>query len=1180
MRRSPATSDGTIIWGTIVSACSRYGLDLCGARCGVTLLLLLLWWVTPLTAQMEPCTPAISAPAPHASRDVDYILVVDSTGSMSFPGGKDLQGNDCQRWVELRERLLQTVQGLEPGENIRVHLLLFGGSVYPGGKPLPWRTLPAGQVRLPGDRTSAVTVDLRSDVEKQQILRLLADHRPSAGGTALWDAVAAAFDRAVAIHDEASHRRILVAVFSDGDDRKSPIFTVGPRGTGGTLCDHVAQARARLGSSLVNEQFYFIRVAGVVVTPPCGVSAVDRTPSMVQVNLGPNELQLGSLGPKQPPVTGNLTFSVSGPLPAGAAFPIVFDPDPPGPQVRVVCTEGAPAAVAAPGTYSLRFLRVDPAANYERPFSGRLRLDLGPYRDGAVDGVQIWSLRQAVAVSFAGVPALPVEDLAVQPTNGLRVLTGAAVSFRAPALQGAAYEWTLDLPTGQRTNLTTPEGVLRFATEGRAQARLTIRRAGFTDAVFARTVNVVDPRLAFEIEPARPVEGEPVSVTLRHNPALPPQRVRWDGVPQEARLLDARYSFDREGTYTLSAGVQTELGTAAVSRSLAVDAGVPAPVILAPQTALFLSTEAQNFSAEAGRGVASVRFTLQQAGRNFDLGTVPVHRQDDRWLATTNRVLPADLNPGPALVVAESLARDPVQGTRLGRRSSTNQVELTRLPLLGRLRSPTERIVHWNHPLVFEAEFLGPGAARLNGVQWDVSATTGSEVQGLPGLGRVDRDLIGDPDARLSSFSLRLDYSDVALRELAGRGGIRVRATPLGDARVVEGQSVVWDDLRVQWAPARFVLYAPRRCVLDRHQPVRVIDVLGGHPVERVRWTFRGAGAQTLFETAGAVTDLVATNIGAHELVADVVWQGGQARTEPAPVWVDFEPVHGVATWDGGRDPELVGRGIRDRNVSLAVQELGGSRSAVVVEVSEPGRGNTWTPVPSWPKTFRVDGSTLTTQIPWPPYPRNGPTEYRVAMRLHGFTEDGRQVQVEGASFRILNQPPVPWWIWLLLLLALILVGLSFKWCWGNDLRYSRLFVGTRREEIRTHASMGFTRLDKLWGRWAKQASLPLGSLPLRVDGLPAWLKDGSISALTVTLKKEQGKPVITLSSVPRNLSYDFDNGLGTLTWRGPAAPGVPGQIFLSPEPPRPRFRWEPLLPWLLVVLLLVGFILVRQHLI
>jgi hypothetical protein len=1117
--------------------------------------------------------------AGSVTRQVDYIMAIDSTGSMAGRGGVDSSGRACTRWEELREKLVQIITELEPGENVRLHLLFFGASVYQRQGALRWEGLSPSTQRLPGDRTSAVTVPLRGEAEKRQVLSLLNQHRPNAGHTALWDAIGACFDRALELFRLSPERRVLIAVFSDGEDNGSSEYTTRPPRSGTArprdLCAHIDRVKSTLGPVLLNAQWHFVRVAGVRIDPPCGVFPSDRTPSVVQVMLGPEQIRAGSLA-EPLSVPAELQFMIQGTLPAGLAFPLVFEPDPGAPPVRVTTEDGAPATVSSAGRYRVLLHRVGQPEDYVSPFTGRIRLDLGRYRDGAVDRVMVWDLNPAVRIDFAGAAKIPLAEGEVEPARGLRVLTGANVRFRAPLLDGAAYSWDIAVPGLDPIRTPRHELELRLPAEGQVRARLSVTRPGFAPAEFDRTIEVIDPRLSISLEPAVPCEGETFSAQLAHHPDLGLRRIEWEGGAVSQQGSRALYSFEREGSYSLTASVETDLGAAGVSQTVLIEPGLPLPAVLAPVETVFLSGEPQLFSAEAGRGVAEVRFRLHQAGRWFDLGSAPVQDLEGQWLAVTNWILPAGLAAGNAELVTESVPVNPDLTRRLGARTSTNQVEVSKLALRLRPRSPADRVIYWHDPVTFEAELAGPGAAKVEAVQWDVFAVTPAGTHPIAVLGGIGRDFQEEQDLRVAAFILELDPAGSEFQKWTADNSLLVRASPLGDPQVVAEAQLEWDGLGVRWGPARFVAYGPRRCLLDTPQELTVLDVLSGHPIRSVRWTITHRAVTNRFDTATGSLPHAFTNVGPHEIHAQVTWDGGTAPAEPTPVWVEFEPARAVIEWDGDRRPELSDRGVHDRDVQLDLTGFAGSRASVQVDLRRIVPDGEPEPVLGWPKVMRPEESEMALRLPWPPAPAQDDERYMAKISLVGYDETGALGIVKEDSFLIINGRPVRWWLLVLVgLLMLAVLVLLTHWCWRNAPAEARLYVGTHLGQVKA-GETGSLRLRPYWQRWSKRAVIRLKDLAAKTDDLPSWIAEHPLRTLEVRRDRDK----ITLFFPERGDLYDFeyDQGIGTLTWHGERTGQESRQIFLRPRPGPSRLRWETVAPWILLLIEVPGFLWIYQH--
>ena len=430
----------------------------------------------PETAQ--PCVPVVTSPPATGLVSVEYILVVDSTGSMNnkTSGGRT-------RWDELREKLITSISAIPTGSGQRLHLLVFGGSVSP---TLRWKDLPPQVTKLDGEITTAVSLNLSSEAERDRIVGLIRSHTPAAGFTALNDAIAAAYDRAVALHAENPNRQLLIAVFSDGEDNKSSQF---PSTKRQKLEAYVQASEAELGAALVNMHYFYVRVAGLSMkAPTADAIVIDRTPTLANISLRPEKagaetIDAGTLaGNREETSLLNVVFDLHGLK--NKVFPVYFEPLPAGatkPQVAVLCETGVKAAFGEPGVYRIKFRRTGPAADYEKAFEGNLKLDLGPYAYTAVDGVRLSRISQDVKLKFAGLTASPLPSISVVP--GLRVLVGNSVKFETEPRAEANYAWTF---SGMASG--TAEGMVvtrSFQQSGQVKAELTVTQPGFAKATAA-----------------------------------------------------------------------------------------------------------------------------------------------------------------------------------------------------------------------------------------------------------------------------------------------------------------------------------------------------------------------------------------------------------------------------------------------------------------------------------------------------------------------------------------------------------------------------------------------------------------------------------------------------------------------------------------------------------------------
>jgi hypothetical protein len=996
-------------------------------RCVASIFWLILV-VSRLLAQEEACTPlrplsSAAEPVPVFNR-VEYIYVVDSTGSMNYR----IPRSGRTRWQELRDRLVESVTAIPTGRGHRLHLLVFGATV---DRNLNWSSTPQNG-RLDGTNTSATVVDFTSDAEKNQVLNLIRVHSPNAPHTALVDAIAAGYDRAIFLQGQDEGCRIVITVFSDGDDNFSSRFK--PYNPTNTFEGFEREAKRRLGACLVNSNYLFIQVAGVNVRPPTPAPIVSRTPILASVSLEPQSIEAGSLSASEETDFVEVLFDIT--ALKGKAFPVYFEPLPPGaskPQVRVVCEAGKPAVFSAPGTYRIKFRRLGPASDYEKGFEGLLKMDLGDYANRAVDDVRLSRVSKDVRVRFAGVARAEVLRGEIKPADGTRVLVGNALKFEAPPRAGAKYHWTF---TGADESSAEGAVVERvFGKAGTVAAALQIVQPGFVIAPVKISVEVVDPQLKFTVTSREPVEGEKVGVRLESNPALKVKDVRWLPQPDSVAEGTAAYEFTGRGEKTVSVLVATDLGQAAAATVLNIGPGVPPPQLIIPQvmqsadgeafTRLYNQSEPQRLEAEVGEAVQGVLFSLMQNGHEIMRQTGKVLADPGRRVARVDFMYPPELHSGDAALTLVAIPKDPSLNNRLGERKSVYRIEVSQFAFAIIKKEPVSSDLLWDTEAGFVVELGGAGASKVTGLEWRVEQLNPSgQVIPIKVLDQK-RDEFNSDEA---SFSFPVELADGRLQALKGDSWLRVTAIPQGDKNVIAGQAAVWDGMRPKLLLADFVIQAPGQVSLDDRISVSVVDRRSGNKVESVTWEAVGEDGNPLSGLSAPSVTFETHKPGPHAVRATVTWGGPPFRCGERMFFVAHEPFEGNVMWNGVRKPVLRERG-KPADAVATIQSIGrlrGSRVSVSVNVKRVAGGKAGGSLPGWPRTFQVAEVEKGFGVPWPPTTLKVGSEYSVEIHASGFDSQGfysshiRQL----GTFSMVNLPPIPWpWIIGVSMAALALCG-------------------------------------------------------------------------------------------------------------------------------------------------------------
>jgi hypothetical protein len=988
--------------------------------------------------ETQACMPMSASAGNTPPLNVEYILVVDSTGSMhnKTSGGKT-------RWDELREKLVASIAAIPIGNEQRLHLLVFGAFV---STPPNWQGLPPQLEKLAGDRTSAVFLTLNSEAERERIIALIRAHSPAAAHTALNDAIAAGFDRAVTLHAENPNRQFLIAVFSDGEDNFSSRF---PGKAPKTLAAYVHSAEAQLGESLVNVHYFYVRVAGLSMSPPTpDAIVIDRTPVLATVSLRPEKagvevIDAGTLaGHKEETGLVNVAFDLRGLN--SKSFPVYFDPLPAGaskPQVAVVCEAGAKAAFGVPGVYQIKFRRIGSAADYEKPFEGYLRLDLGDYAYSTVAGVRLSQISPPIRVRFAGAAIAAVD---FKPADGTGVLAGNSLRFESAPRPGAKYLWSF---TGAEKGSAEGPVVSRILRQaGQLNVELKVTQDGFVIPPVTHRIKVVDPQFKFTVDPATPVEGERVGVTLDHGPQIQVSDALWTPQAKSVVGATATYEFTETGEKELNVSVNTDLGPAHAATKIKVGPGVPLPVLTLPELNLshpgdpfvtvYKQDEPQRFEAEVGQGVEAVRFILLQGNQETFSQIGKASDAPNRRVARIDFSYPASLQPGAAQLALLAVPKDPSITTRLGERKSVYKLEVSKFAFSIERVEPVSSELLWDRDTSFVAAMGGEGRKKVTSLEWKVELINlgGQAVPVLSHIQKPDE----WPDGS-ASLVFQLDWSDPRLQALKRDAWLKVTAVPQGDQNTIAGQLAIWDGLRPKLQPADFLIQCPPQLDLDAKGNISVVDARSGNRAEKVMWELIGEDSNPLAALHAASLPVEAHRPGPHTLRATVSWAAGDYLCAEKSFFVSYEPVTLLdATWDGGQKPVIRGRGKAESDTTNVRGVLRGSRALLVVDVQTIVNEKVAGSIPGYPKQFAPSDIVRGFSVPYPRTPlKGGHAEQLVTLRTKGLDYQGRPVEQVVCSYKIINEPPRPVLLILALLVgALLTCFMIRKLMIGNEARY------------------------------------------------------------------------------------------------------------------------------------------------
>ena len=991
----------------------RVALDKILCFIGIASVIFNLGYAAP-TVCHTPSEASVSG-IDQSDAGADYIFVVDSTDSMNYK----ISGAGGQtRWDELKSKLIDNVSRIQAEQGYRLHLLVFGGAFT---SSLNWLTAPNAPVSIPNDKTSAYSFVLKSEADKNVMVQSVsAMTKPSAMSTPVRDAVKAAFEKALSLKANGS-QKIVIAVFSDGDDNSSKISKA-------ALEEFVGKAQSSLGDALIGSSYLFIRVAGLnIATPTKNASrTVDHTPSFATINLLPASIDAGSLAVQEETDWIEMRFQASG-LNA-QAVPLYFEPASGAPRVQIVCQCGKSPVYGTSGHYRIKFRRAAPASAYEKNFEGVIKLDdrdLSP--PGSRTVVQNLS-RSGIRVRFAGAPRADLSRSEVKPSAGTRVLVGQSIRFEAPSRVGAKYNWSF---SGSNT-ASIPKAVFEyiFLHPGFVDVELKLEQPGYAVSPVTFKVEVVDPALKINATPANPVEGETVHLKLDSNSSLKIRSVQWLPSAQQMDGKSADYIFSGTGSKSVSALVDTELGQAVGSITLSIKPGMTAPELVVPQPQpeegnksmirLFKVSEPQKLEAEADEGTGSVAFRITQSGREIFSAQKPVSVNAGRRGVIVN-LIAGSFAPGAAVLTLTSIPTDPELTSRLGVKSSEYIVLIEKSTLSMVKQEPTSAEIEWGKPVSFITQLSGPGLAKITGVDWKVAVVSkdGTRIE-LPGRLQSVGEFTNDT---LSSFEFTPERSNPRLANLRDDASIEVRAIPQGDPAIVENMSAVWTGLSPKFAPADFVIVSPKHAILDERIKLKIFDSQSGNTAESVSWHMVGENSDPLSTQTGAEQQVVVTSPGSHTVKATVKWAGGEQVCAEQSFYVDFQPLTvSEITWDGGKKPAVEHWGKKESDTVTIKGKLLGSRAGLVVDLKKVVNGRLATSAPGYPKQKTPSDLAHGFGLEYPKA-TTSTEEYAATLVANGLNAQGEPTAVAGESFRIINHPSV-----LVPIIVLLLITGSLMW--------------------------------------------------------------------------------------------------------------------------------------------------------
>lgn len=610
------------------------------------------------------------APAQDPVDSAAYLLVIDHSGSMNTK-------TNPTRWEEMVDRAVGFLEQA-PLESL-IWIAVFDQSAK--------------------DMTVTERV-LNSDDDRERLIKHLRRQRTPRGGTALYDALAVAFDYADTLSAKTPGRYVSVMVYTDGEDRNSRMSR--------------AQIQARFGKLVGTNTNVWCFLTPLVdgldpALQPGGNIVVGSPKRPVPVRLRPGSIQLGS------PTGGSLPVELE--LVVGADAESTFN---------------GPARLRWEGDFEAK---LSPSELPLRP--GPVQLSLEATAPGDLDGATEYEgqlivewpqaekaiLQGPSTVSVRFQPAVPPRIQAVFPKPGAVVAVGEPIDFVVETLAGARIQWDM---LGDGTALRDGARVRHtFTGKGEYTVGLT----------------VTDPTTNLETKTSVAIEAIDIGVGIN-----PPAGQIFAGVPfrfsctgrggvdgfewyVDGRRFPGTGADGNELTYTFTDPGSATLRVVAnhprarvESESVEVTIGLaPGLRLLAPQDGANLdANQAQELRVAVEGPVEAVRWTLSTAdGRVIREATVPVDgsKAESTLSHAFDEADAGDVRISAEAVVSMEGAVAPTAAIAARVTPPGRRAALVR-PAAGATLAAEE-------PATFEVELEGPGFVS---VEWSARWEGSSEV--------------------------------------------------------------------------------------------------------------------------------------------------------------------------------------------------------------------------------------------------------------------------------------------------------------------------------------------------------------------------------------------------------------------------------------------------------------------
>jgi len=654
-------------------------------------------WAT-LAAICPPTIHAIVATGASATSSPPhtFIFVLDGSGSMI----RGTVADGRTRWDAAKQSIAQTMESLPEG--FACEMIVFGSRVEPSDWARRWVL---DDARGRADATSFA---------RRPVQRGGRPWNRRDEGTALYDAMGWAFERAGELCEQGSEATVVV--LSDGDDADSRRWNPDGRGGRRSLCDKLAELRRNCVDGI---SYRFVRDNRSIV-PPCDPDAVGE--GIVFVNLpvtvvpdGPTEFASLAEGPQEIRLRVDVPedFARSG----LERMSVRFLPRPGDPGVAV-----APRDIPlVDGSVTLTATAVGEPS--DEPVRGTLTFLIGATREPTAVVVPPRDL----PIGFAARAKVSLDPASVVPPDGAAFLKGRPIRFAAPEVAGGTASWQF----GDGESASGFAVTHAYAAEGEKSFTLSVTKPGSTPFNLTRTIRVVDISVAI-VPPAEiPMAGEEIALEARTTG--PVEDLRWQidsfdvAAGSDGRL---RYRFPGPGTFQARVIAVTAFGE--FDARLPIEVGEGASIAIVQPDAAVPALVPTSFAAVVTGPIEEVRWTLvDDAGQVVDPGLEEgIDRVEPIGEGRVSRftfALPATAK-GPISITAAAIVPD-----RLASRIAAleDRVEREVLPpgLFTTIVSPIAgETLPYDRQAGFAAQLAGSGLAEVTGVRWTFVGEDGSEI--------------------------------------------------------------------------------------------------------------------------------------------------------------------------------------------------------------------------------------------------------------------------------------------------------------------------------------------------------------------------------------------------------------------------------------------------------------------